>query len=478
MKPGQFYIGGEWLEPMAGTSTQVRSPATGELVATVALGGAADVDRAVRAARAAFPAFSRSSVEDRAELLERILASYAMRKAEIAEVLVKECGFPVGLSAGAQVAMFELQTRKMIETLRSFRFDEARGVTRVAREAVGVCALITPWNWPLNQIACKIAPAIAAGCTMVLKPSELAPLNALIVAEVMHDAGVPAGVFNLVNGDGPEAGAALSSHPEVDMVSFTGSTRGGIAVAQGAAPTVKRVHQELGGKSPFIMLPDADMERAVRSAVKGCYLNAGQSCNAPTRLLVPEATMDEVLAIASAVAGEEVVGLPEDPATTLGPVISARQRDAIERIMTRSMDEGATLACGGPGMPAGVTHGHYVKPTVFGHVTPDMTVFRDEVFGPVLSVSGYRDIDHALELANDTPYGLAGYVHGADLEAVRTVARGIRAGTIYINDPDWDANAPFGGYKMSGNGREYADFALNDFVEVKGIVGYGADIAA
>jgi aldehyde dehydrogenase (NAD+) len=341
------------------------------------------------------------------------------------------------------------------------------------REGIGVCALITPWNWPMNQIACKVAPAIVAGCTMVLKPSEIAPLSGALFAEVMHEAGVPAGVFNLVNGTGADVGARMSSHPEVDMVSFTGSTRAGILVAQAAAPTVKRVAQELGGKSPNIILPTADLAAAVAGGVEGCFGNSGQSCDAPTRMFVPRARHDEALAIAKSKAEECVTGDPRDEATTLGPVVSRVHFDKIQGLIQKGIDEGATLVTGGVGRPAGLNRGHFVKPTIFGHVTNEMTISREEIFGPVLAILSYDSLDEAVKMANDTPYGLAAYIAGP-VEDAKPIARRLRAGTVNLNYPAWDTFAPFGGYKQSGNGREYADWGIHDFCEVKGIVGWDA----
>jgi aldehyde dehydrogenase (NAD+) len=362
-----------------------------------------------------------------------------------------------------------------IEALEAYEFSHLRGTTMVVKEPIGVCALITPWNWPLNQIVCKVAPAIAAGCTVVLKPSEIAPVSGLIFAEAMEAAGVPNGVFNLVNGTGPDVGQVMAGHPDVDMVSFTGSTRAGIIVAKTAADTVKRVAQELGGKSANIILPDADFETAVTKGVEGCFGNSGQSCDAPTRMLMPAARHDEALEIARKAAEAHKVGHPDAADTRLGPVVSQLQFDKIQRLIEAGIKEGATLVTGGLGRPEGLNRGYYVRPTVFGHVTPDMTVAREEIFGPVLSVLSYRDEDDAVRIANDTVYGLAAYVQSKDIRHARAVAARMRAGSVYLNYPDWDTHAPFGGYKQSGNGREYADWAIHDFLEVKGIVGWGAD---
>lgn len=473
MQTNKFYIGGRWVDPESDQTVDVINPATGDAFASISIASHADMEKAVAAARVAFQGFSQTSQAERVALLERITACYAKRRDDIGRVMIEEAGFPTSLAMGAQAAMGTLHFEHMIKVARNYKFTEQRGTTRVVKEPIGVVAMITPWNWPINQIACKVAPAIAAGCTMILKPSQLAPLNALLFAEVMDEAGVPPGVFNLINADGRTVGNALCGHKDVDMVSFTGSTGGGISVAKEAADTVKRVHQELGGKSPFVVMPDADLKKAVRDAIPACFLNTGQSCNAPTRLLVPATRMRETMMLAKEAAEEQRLAEPEDETSTLGPVINARQKASIEALIETGIDEGATLVCGGPGMPEGFETGYYVRPTIFANVTPDMTLFREEVFGPVLTISGYDSVDHAAELANDTDYGLAGYIHGTDVEAVRDMALRIRAGTIHVNSPDWDADAPFGGYKMSGNGREYADFAMNDFLEIKGVVGWG-----
>ena len=469
----KFYIGGAWVDPLGAAMLDVENPATEETVARIALGTAADADRAVAAARAAFPAFCDWPVADRIALLERILDEYNRRYDAFAEAMRIEMGAPRDFARSAQAWAGQVHLESTIAAAKAFPWEESRSNTRLVREGIGVCALITPWNWPMNQIACKVGPAIAAGCTMVLKPSEIAPLSAALFAEVMHAAGTPPGVFNLVHGTGPEVGARLSAHPDVDMVSFTGSTRAGVQVAQAAAPTVKRVAQELGGKSPNIILPGADLAAAVRGGVEGCFGNTGQSCDAPTRMFVPRAQHDAALEIARATAQGMVTGDPQDPATTLGPLISRAQWEKVQRLIETGIAEGATLVAGGPGRPEGLNRGHFVRPTVFGHVTNDMTIAREEIFGPVLSVISYDDLDHAVAMANDTPYGLAAYVQGPEDQA-RAVARRLRAGQVSLNYPDWDTFAPFGGYKQSGNGREYADWGIHDFCEVKAIVGYVA----
>jgi len=471
----RFYIDGAWVAPAGSATLDVIDPSTEEAIATIALGGAEDVDRAVAAARAAFPAFAATTRAERLALMRRFLEAYTARYEDVARTLSREMGAPITLARRSQAAMGTAHLSRMIETLEGFVFEERRGSTLISKEPIGVVGMITPWNWPVNQIMCKVAPALAAGCTMVLKPSELAPLNALIVAEALHEAGAPKGVFNLVNGDGPTVGEAIARHPGVDMVSFTGSTRAGILVAKAAADTVKRVHQELGGKSANLILDDADLTRAVTLGVEGCLRNSGQSCNAPTRMFVPAARHGEAAAIAGAVAERLAVGAPESPDTWLGPVISRPQYDKIQGLIAAGIAEGAELVAGGPGRPAGLERGYYVRPTVFANVTDAMAIAREEIFGPVLAILPYGDEEEAIARANATPYGLAAYVQSGSLERARKVAARMRAGTVYINYPAWDAGAPFGGYKQSGNGREYADFGLEEFLEIKGTVGYGTD---
>ena len=468
----KFYIGGAWVEPNSAARIGVENPATEEIVATVALGNQADIDAAIAAARAAFADWTVTPVADRIVLLKRILEVYNDQYEEFAQVMSTEMGAPIEWARSAQAWAGQVHIESTIKAAEAMAWEYMRGTTRIVHEGIGVCALITPWNWPMNQIACKVAPALVAGCTMVLKPSEIAPMSGVLFAHVCHHAGVPPGVFNLVNGTGAEVGARMASHPEVDMVSFTGSTRAGILVAAAAAPTVKRVAQELGGKSPNIILPSADLAEAVKAGVEGCFANTGQSCDAPTRMLVPRHLHGQALIHATAVAEAVVVGDPADTETTMGPLISKPQYDKVQRLIQTGIDEGATLVAGGLGRPDGINHGWYVKPTIFGGVRPDMTVSREEIFGPVLAILPYDSIDHAVEMANDTPYGLAAYIAGP-IEDARPVARRIRAGTVNLNYPAWDTFAPFGGYKQSGNGREYADWGIHDFCEVKGIVGWG-----
>lgn len=469
----KFYINGAWIDPLVACSIEIIDPSTEQAFARVSMGSAGDVNLAIAAAKAAFATFSQTSQEERLTLLRKVLVAYQKRCVAVAQAMTREMGAPTSFSLSMQAGIGTAHIAQMIQVLESFEFESQRGSTHVVKEPIGVVALITPWNWPINQIACKVLPALAAGCTMVLKPSEIAPLNAIIFAEALHEAGVPKGVFNLVNGDGPSVGQVMASHPDVDMVSFTGSTRAGITVAKVAADTVKRVHQELGGKSANILLPDCDFPSAVAQGVHACFLNSGQSCNAPTRMFVPRARYAEVIDIARLTVESIKVGSPTAEDTNLGPVISAVQYQKIQDLIAAGVAEGAELVCGGLGRPDGLSEGYYVRPTVFGNVTAEMTVSREEIFGPVLSILCYDSVDQAIEMANDTVYGLAAYVQSGDIVHARQVAAQLRAGTVYINYPAWDPSAPFGGYKQSGNGREYADFALNDFLEIKGIVGYG-----
>ena len=469
-----FYIDGQWVAPAAPKTLDVINPATEAVAGRISMGSAADVDRAVRAARKAFAGYSKTSVAERVALLERIIDEYKKRYADMAAAISEEMGAPAVLAQKAQAAMGIGHLQTALAVLKDYHFQEQRGTTLIVKEPIGVCGLITPWNWPVNQIACKVAPALAVGCTMVLKPSEIAPFSAQVWAEILHAAGVPVGVFNLVNGDGPTVGAAISSHPEVDMVSFTGSTRAGIEVARNAAPTVKRVHQELGGKSPNILLPDLDaagFKKAVVGGVRGVMQNSGQSCNAPTRMLVPNARMAEALAAAKEAAEATTVGAP-DSGAAIGPVVSAAQWDKIQTLINRGIEEGAKVVAGGPGKPSGLEAGYYVKPTVLGPVPNSATVAREEIFGPVLVVVGYDTVDEAVAAANDTPYGLAAYVSGADLEHTRAVAARLRAGQVTLNGAGVDLMAPFGGFKQSGNGREWGDHAFGEFLETKAVLGH------
>jgi aldehyde dehydrogenase (NAD+) len=471
----KFYIDGQWVDPAAPHDFNVINPATEEPAGVISMGSAPDVDRAVAAARRAFDSFSQSTRGERRALLQNILKVYKKRYADVANAIRDEMGAPAKLANGPQAGIGVGHISAMLDVLETFEFEERRGSTRLVLEPVGVCALITPWNWPINQVAAKVVPALAAGCTMVLKPSEFSPFSAIVWAEVMHEAGVPAGVFNLINGTGTEVGAALASHPDVDMVSFTGSTRAGTEVARLAAPTVKRVHQELGGKSPNILLDDADFERAVKASVKHVFENSGQSCNAPTRMLVPANRLAEVEALAKKVAETVTVGNPTAQETDIGPVVSRIQFERIAGYISKGIAEGAKLVVGGEGRPEGLTKGYYVRPTIFSNVNNDMVIAREEIFGPVLTILPYRDEEEAIKIANDTPYGLAAYIWSGDLARAGRVGRRIRAGRVTINGAAGDMNTPFGGFKRSGNGREWGEHGLRDFLEVKAVL--GAEVA-
>jgi len=472
----KFYIDGQWVDPVEPRTLDVENPATEQVSGKISLGSAADVDNAVTAARRAFASWSQSSREERLDLMQAILAEYRERTGELADAVTEEMGAPASLASGPQVQLGLGHLVTAIDVLKNFQFEEQHGATLLVKEPIGVCGLITPWNWPLNQIAVKVYPALATGCAMILKPSEVAPYSAYIFTEILEAAGVPAGVYNLVNGDGAGVGVALASHPDIDMVSFTGSTRAGVDVAKNAAPTVKRVTQELGGKSPNVVLDDSDFANSVRSGVVNMMLNSGQSCNAPSRMLVPSLRMEEAIAVARAAAEQVAVGDPSN-SDAIGPVASKAQFDKVQRLIQKGIDEGATVVAGGAGRPEGLDKGYYVRPTVFAGVTNDMTIAREEIFGPVLCMLGYDDIDQAIEIANDTEYGLAGFVSGADLDKARAVARKIRAGWVTINHA-FDMNAPFGGYKKSGNGREWSDFGFDEYLEIKSTLGYAPDKAA
>jgi len=467
----QFYIGGAWVEPEGSDTLDVINPANEEVLGTVALGNRQDVDKAVAAAREAFESFSQTSVDERIALLERIVDVYKSHFNEMGETISAEMGAPLPFATRFQAGAGLGHFKTIIAILKEFAFEKPMGTTLLRHEPVGVCGMITPWNWPANQIACKVAPALAAGCTMILKPSEVAPYSGLLIARILDEAGVPAGVFNLVNGDGPGVGQALAEHEGIDMISFTGSTRAGVEVARAAAPTVKRVAQELGGKSANIILEDADFERAVAAGVSACFRNSGQSCNAPTRMLVPSGRMGEAAEIAKAASAKEVVGDPKAEGTTLGPVVSHAQWDKIQGLIQKGIDEGAELVAGGLGRPEGLNRGYYVRPTVFANVGNGMTIAREEIFGPVLSILGYRDEEDAIRIANDTPYGLSGYVQSGSLDHARDVARRMRTAQVHLNGAPADPRAPFGGYKQSGNGREWGEWGLEEYLEVKAILG-------
>jgi aldehyde dehydrogenase (NAD+) len=470
----QFYIDGAWVDPVVPKEFKVINPATETVAGVISMGGAQDVDRAVAAARRAFDSYSRTAPAERLALMERILAAYKARYDDIAQAISTEMGAPITLAKKLQTWAGVGHIEAMIDVLQTFKFEERRGTTRLVQEPVGVCALITPWNWPMNQVAAKVVPALAAGCTMVLKPSEYSPFSAILWAKIMHEAGVPAGVFNLINGDGLNVGAALSSHRDIDMVSFTGSTRAGTEVARNAAASVKRVHQELGGKSPTVLLDDTDFERAVKQSVLHVFQNSGQSCNAPTRMLVPAGKMAAVEAIAKRVAETVVVGDPASEKTTLGPVVSKLQFDRVEGFIEKGIVEGAHLITGGTGRPDGTHTGYFVKPTIFSNVRNAMTIAREEIFGPVLCILPYQNEEEAVQIANDTPYGLAAYVWSQDNARARRVGNRIRAGQVALNGALGDVQTPFGGFKMSGNGREFGEFGLRDFLEVKALIGVDA----
>jgi len=470
----QFYIDGMWVSPTEARDWEIINPSNEEPVATISLGSAADVDKAVAAAKKAFESYSQTAVEERVALLQRVIEVYKAKSEEMAQTISLEMGCPLSLSRAAQVGAGLGHLLEIVKVLEHFKFEELKGSTLMRKEPIGVCGLITPWNWPMNQIAAKVAPALAAGCTVVLKPSEMAPLSAYLFAQILDQAGLLAGVFNLVNGDGPTVGAAIAAHRDVAMVSFTGSTRAGVAVALAAAPTVKRVTQELGGKSAHIILDDADLETAVKEGVQACFRNTGQSCNAPTRMLVPRFKMAQATAAAKRTAEATKVGDPLAEGNHIGPLASQAQFDKVQRLIHVGIAEGAQLIAGGPDRPEGMSKGYFVKPTVFADVRNDMTVAREEIFGPVLCMIPYEDEGEAVRIANDTPYGLSGFVTAGDVERARRVANQIRSGNVHINNARVDFGGCFGGYKQSGNGREWGEAGLAEFLELKAIFGYAA----
>jgi aldehyde dehydrogenase (NAD+) len=468
----RFFIDGAWVAPESPDRVAVVSPSTEETICEIPLGDERDVERAVRAARKAFAGWSQASPQARAALLDRIHTLMLERAELFAAALTTEMGAPIGYARSAHVPLAVEHIRVARDNLASYPFRVQRGKTAVVREPIGVCALITPWNWPIYQITAKVGPALAAGCTVVLKPSELSPLSALLFAEVIEEAGVPAGVFNLVNGSGATVGATLASHPQVDMVSITGSTRAGVLVAQAAAPTVKRVAQELGGKSPNVVLPDADLPRAVSLGIAAAFRNMGQSCSAPTRMIVPRNVLGQVEALAVAATGQMIVGDPFAEATTHGPLANRAQFGRVQEMIGAGIEERAKLIVGGPGRPAGFDRGFYARPSIFSDVRTDMTIAQEEIFGPVLAILPYDSVDEAVAIANDTVYGLGAHVQGADTALTRTVAARIRSGQVHLNYPAWDPQAPFGGYKQSGNGREYGIEGMEEYMEVKSILGF------
>ena len=467
-----FYIDGAWVDPAAPSTLGVVNPATEETFAMISLGSAADVDRAARAARRAFATYSETTVEQRLGWLRGIIEGFRERLPELARTMTLEMGSPITFATERQATVALFHFEEAARVLADFQFEERMGPGIVRHEPIGVCGLITPWNWPLNQVASKVAPAISTGCTVVLKPSEMAPLSAMILAEIIHDSGLPQGVFNLINGDGPTVGESLASHPEIDLVSFTGSTAAGIRVATLAAPTVKRVAQELGGKSANIILDDADLRASVIAGVHACYTNAGQNCQSPTRMLVHVSQRDAAFDAARTAVASIRLGDPLLPETTLGPLVNQGQFDKVQTLIRAGIEEGATLVAGGPGRPVEMNRGYYVHPTVFGDVTPQMTIAREEIFGPVLSILNYDTEDEAIQIANDTPFGLAGFVQSGDPERALKIAKRIRAGRVYLNGAPFDRSLPFGGYKQSGNGREFGLYGFREYLEVKAVLGY------
>lgn len=468
----RFYIDGAWVDPAAPRTLGVLNPATEETIATISMGTAEDVDRAVQAARGVFDVYSQVSVDQRLAYLEKIIAGFTARLPEIARTMTLEMGSPITFSTERQATVALFHFEEAARVLATYTFEEPMGAGIVRREPIGVCGLITPWNWPLNQVASKVAPAIATGCTVVLKPSEIAPLSAMLLAEIIDDSGLPPGVFNLVNGDGPTVGEAIAAHPDIDMVSLTGSTGAGVKVSKLAADTVKRVALELGGKSANIILPDADLRASVIAGVHACFTNGGQNCQSPTRMLVHRSQRDDAYDAARQAVDDVRLGDPLDPSTTMGPVVSRVQHDKINTLIQSGIDEGATLVAGGTGRPEELDGGFYVRPTVFGDVTPQMQIAREEIFGPVLSILLYETEDEAIEIANDTPFGLAGFVQSKDPDHALSVANRIRAGRVYLNGAPFDRSLPFGGYKQSGNGREFGLYGFEEYLEVKAVLGY------
>ena len=466
----KFYINGSWVDPIKKETIDIINPADESIVGKLSVGSAEDIDKAVKAARTAFSSFSESSIKERLDLLNTIRNIYKKRFDDIADAIMTEMGAPINLARGAQAMVGLGHLKTAIRVLEEHKFEYVHNGYTVRHEPIGVCGLITPWNWPINQIVSKLGPCLASGCTAILKPSEIAPLSANIIAEIIHEAGAPAGVFNMVHGIGPIVGEAMSNHPDIDMMSFTGSTRGGIAVAQASAKTVKRVSQELGGKSPNIILDDGIFEKSVTDGVNSTMSNTGQSCNAPTRMLVPATRHDEALKIAKNAAEQLTTGNPKNEETDIGPLVSEVQYNKVQRLIKAGISEGATLVTGGSGKPEELDSGYYVRPTVFGNVHNKMEIAREEIFGPVLSIIPYNSEEEAIEIANDTEYGLAAYVSGENKDKMMMLARKIKAGQIHLNHGSAGTNAPFGGFKQSGNGREKAEWGLEEFLEVKAIM--------
>ena len=466
----KFYIDGKWVDPVETKTVNTVNPATEEISGAIALGTAADVDRAVKAARKAFPSWSKTSREERLRVLERILVEYQKRVGDLAAAVTEEMGAPKGLANGFQVGLGLGHLSTAIEVLKNFKFEDQRGATLFVKEPIGVCGMITPWNWPINQVTVKVFPALATGCTIVLKPSQESHFSAQILAEIFDAAGVPAGVFNLIQGKGSVVGAAMAGHPGIDMISITGSEAAGVEVAKSAASTVKRVCQELGGKSANIILDDADFAKNVGKGVAGMMLNSGQTCSATSRMLVPKARLEEAIRVAREAASQVTVGDPGGD-FAMGPVVSKSQFNSVQEYIQKGIAEGAKLVAGGPGRPEGLSKGFYVRPTVFANVTNDMVIAREEIFGPVLTIIGYDNVEQAIQIANDSEFGLAGNVAGADLDQARAVARHIRAGWVSINE-GFDFHAAFGGYKKSGNGREWGESGFHEYLEIKSLLGY------
>ena len=471
MNLSQFYINGKWVDPVRPSKLQVINPATEKSVGEISVGSALDIDNAVSAARSAFKSFSKTTISERIELLSEIRNVYKKRFNEIAEAIMTEMGAPINLASGAQASVGMSHLKTAIRVLEETKFEYTHNNLIIRKEPIGVCGLITPWNWPINQVVSKLAPCIAAGCTSILKPSEIAPLSAIIIAEIIHEAGAPNGVFNMVHGYGPVVGEAMSNHQDIDMMSFTGSTRGGIAVATSSAKTVKRVSQELGGKSPNIIIDDTKFNESVTRGVSGCMSNTGQSCNAPTRMLVPAHRHDEALEIAKLAAESMTTGDPKLPSTDIGPLVSETQFNKVQDLLKSGIESKATLVTGGVGKPDGLETGYFVKPTIFGNVSNDMEIAQEEIFGPVLSIIPYETDEEAVSIANDTEYGLAAYVAGDNKEKLMYFARNLNAGQIHLNYASGGADAPFGGFKKSGNGREKAEWGLDEFLEIKAIMG-------
>lgn len=465
----QFYIDGQWVDPLESRQFDLINPATEEVFAKVSLGGAKDVNRAVVAARKAFRSFSRTSKHERIDLLQQIISRMEARRADVTTAITDELGAPISLTqlTSGSIEVF----KQAIETLRNYEFEVREGVNVIRRESIGVCGMITAWNWPAQLIATKLSSALAAGCTTIVKPSEFTPVTAIVMAEILHEAGVPAGVFNLVNGDGPSVGQAICEHPDIDMVSFTGSTRAGILIAQASAPTIKRVAQELGGKSANVVLPDADLKAAAEWNIQRAFFNSGQSCHAPTRMLVQSKQVETMLPLLREAVAKLRVGDPRDASTTTGPVVNRAQFDRVQSYIDIGLKEGARLVCGGLGRPDGLERGYFVKPTVFADVTPQMTIAQEEIFGPVLVVIPYETEEEAIEIANGTAYGLGAYVFSNDVKRAANVARELRAGRVFVNGAASNHAAPMGGYKRSGNGREMGVFGLEEYLEVKAMFG-------